>query len=307
MAATDPAKLAKVWPNTHSHLPSDGRLNVLFNRVPGLTLNPMFLFEVPVAIVLGYLYRESFRWSLLAPAFALYFWKESIPMSVCLHRYFSHKGFQCSRGTQFVLYLVGCLASQGPPLWWASKHRKHHAHCDTDKDPHSPVAFHWAHAWLGWAYTIDSEGPFGSGVDEEYVQDHLRYPELAFGENFYFVPIWTVHAAFAYFGGAPYAVYVSLWSGCMCQLLTLWFNVVFHLGAESENDGNGIAKGGACQARDLPIDPLSNAFGEAYHKWHHVHPRAYHRPGIDLPYWSFIAPLLAFGWLDGPNLMSAVQ
>ena len=61
-------------------------------------------------------------------------------MSMCLHRYWSHKGFQCGRAVQFVLYVLGCMASQGPPLWWASKHRRHHAHCDTDEDPHSPVA-----------------------------------------------------------------------------------------------------------------------------------------------------------------------
>ena len=33
-------------------------------------------------------------------------------MSVCLHRYFSHKGFKCGRVTQFALYIGGCLASQ---------------------------------------------------------------------------------------------------------------------------------------------------------------------------------------------------
>jgi hypothetical protein len=59
-----------------------------------------------------YTCRAHFRWGLLGPMFVWYLWKECVPMSACLHRYFSHKGFSCSRATQFGLYLLGCLASQ---------------------------------------------------------------------------------------------------------------------------------------------------------------------------------------------------
>ena len=39
------------------------------------------------------------------------------------------------------------------------------------------------YAWTGWVYGIGAEGPFGTGHDEEYINDHLQFPELAMGEN----------------------------------------------------------------------------------------------------------------------------
>merc|ERR1719352_2024244 len=111
-------------------------------------------------------------------------------MSACLHRYFSHKGFKCGRVTQFALHVTGCLASQGPPLWWASKHRRHHAHCDTPLDPHSPVVYSDLYAWIGWAYTVE----LVKGTDEEYVQDLMRFPELAMAEHWCLALVLGVHA-----------------------------------------------------------------------------------------------------------------
>ena len=33
--------------------------------------------------------------------------------------------------------MLGCLANQGGPIWWASQHRAHHKFCDGERDPHS--------------------------------------------------------------------------------------------------------------------------------------------------------------------------
>ncbi|WP_394823884.1 acyl-CoA desaturase [Pendulispora albinea] len=80
------------------------------------------------------------------------------------HRYFSHRAF---RGGRFVTYLLGGLGSmagQGPILFWAAIHRRHHGATDRDGDPHSP----WlhgegftrklrglAHAHFGWLFRTD--------------------------------------------------------------------------------------------------------------------------------------------------------
>ena len=201
-------------------------------------------------------------------------------------------------------------SSQGAPLWWASKHRRHHAHCDTKADPHSPVAFSKLYAWMGWVYSSAGEGPFGSGHDQEYMQDHLAFPELAFMENFYWVPVFAVHAGFYAALGPAWAVYCSMMSGILCQCLTLYFNVMFHSHPEptTEAERTKFANAnGTCRAVDLPLDPLANTFGEAYHGWHHKHPLAYKRPGLDLPYWTLIKPALALGIFWGPNKMHAVK
>lgn len=63
--------------------------------------------------------------------------KVAICMSVALHRYAAHSAFKCGPATHVVLSILGCLASQGGPVWWASQHHCHHKLCDTPGDPHS--------------------------------------------------------------------------------------------------------------------------------------------------------------------------
>ena len=56
------------------------------------------------------------------------------------------------RGAHGVLLAVlGCLATQGGPIWWASKHRAHHKFCDKPRDPHCPKlrGMIGAFAWFG--------------------------------------------------------------------------------------------------------------------------------------------------------------
>ena len=60
-------------------------------------------------------------------------------MSVCLHRYAGHGAFKCGPTTNALLCVLGCLANQGGPIWWGSKHRCHHSRCDKEHDPHSPL------------------------------------------------------------------------------------------------------------------------------------------------------------------------
>ena len=163
---------------------------------------------------------------------------------------------------------------------------------------------------MGWAYLPSGEGPFGSGHDQEYMQDHLKFPELALMENFYWAPVFATHAAFYLALSPAWAVYCSMLSGILCQTLTLYFNVMFHSHPEPKTakDAAKFANSGVtCRAVDLPLDPLANVFGEAYHGWHHKHPLAYKRPGIDLPYWLCIKPCMALGLMWGPNKMHEVK
>ena len=90
-------------------------------------------FELPMFLALAWVYRAQFETKMLGPMFLIYVWKECVPMSVCLHRYFSHKGFKCGRVTQFALYIGGCLASQvrkkrpTSPVFYVREPRVFHA------------------------------------------------------------------------------------------------------------------------------------------------------------------------------------
>ncbi len=95
------------------------------------------------------------------------------------HRYFSHRTFQTSRVVQFLFAVLGNSSVQRGPLWWASTHRHHHKHSDTEEDKHSPglKGFVWSH--IGWM-TSSRNFP----TDYKSVKDLAKFPELVFLNRF---------------------------------------------------------------------------------------------------------------------------
>lgn len=79
-------------------------------------------------------------------------------LTVGYHRLLTHHSFECSRTFRMLLTSLGCMAAQGPPLFWVAIHRLHHQHSDREGDPHSPVGTQsrWSackalvHAHIGW-------------------------------------------------------------------------------------------------------------------------------------------------------------
>jgi stearoyl-CoA desaturase (delta-9 desaturase) len=56
-----------------------------------------------------------------------------------LHRYFSHRSFEFKNDfLKYIFMALAILSGRGSPLGWAYLHRKHHAHSDSEQDPHSP-------------------------------------------------------------------------------------------------------------------------------------------------------------------------
>jgi hypothetical protein len=80
------------------------------------------LFVLPTLVQ----YSTSRVLQILAVSSILASVKINICMSVCMHRYASHKAFKCGPIMNVFLCFLGCLANQGGPLWWSSQHRCHH-------------------------------------------------------------------------------------------------------------------------------------------------------------------------------------
>ena len=95
------------------------------------------------------------------------------------HRYFSHKAFKTSRALQFIFALIGASCVQRGPLWWASHHRNHHRHADTERDPHSPAHRGFWRSHIGWFLTREA-----FRTDEAVITDLTRYPELRWLDRF---------------------------------------------------------------------------------------------------------------------------
>ena len=111
------------------------------------------------------------------------------------HRYFSHNSFKTSRPFQFILGFLGTMAAQKDPLWWASHHRLHHAHADTELDPHSAriKGFWWSH--IGW---VMKKNVCETRFDK--INDFRKFPELIWLNKYAYLPPLLL-ALFLYLSG----------------------------------------------------------------------------------------------------------
>ncbi len=91
-----------------------------------------------------------------------------IGVEVGFHRYFSHKSFEAHPAIRWLLGVLGSMAAQGPVIYWAANHRRHHQFSDQAGDPHSPhlhgsrIQDKWAglwHAHMGWIFNHETPNP----------------------------------------------------------------------------------------------------------------------------------------------------
>jgi len=228
--------------------------------------------------VSGY-WPTLFQWLVFLPKVAALI---GVCMSVCLHRYFSHKAFQTSRVMQFVVGIGACMAYQGGPLWWAAKHVRHHRHCDLSCDPHSVLQQGFLYAFLGWGYNPDSY----SKPDYQYLEPDLLVPELRLLQLLNNVPVIMLCLWASYVYGYPAMVFGILQPMHICRVITFLFNVEFHP-ADAPH-------GKACKGSDISRW-LALIVGESMHGDHHTHPRRSRRMDLDLSWWLTIAWMQPLG------------
>ena len=59
-----------------------------------------------------------------------------LAVSVGLHRYYTHRAFECSRFWQCFFAIVGTLSFHASPIAFVHAHHTHHKYADTEKDSH---------------------------------------------------------------------------------------------------------------------------------------------------------------------------
>jgi stearoyl-CoA desaturase (delta-9 desaturase) len=205
-----------------------------------------------------------------------------IPMSVCLHRYFSHGAFETSRFMQFCLGIIACLAFQGGPLQWAENHKKHHIFCDLPNDVHSIKQHGFWYSFLGW---MGNPANYKSNYsDYMYINSSMRTWELIVVQKFNCLPCIGLCYIIFYIFGVVCMMWTVLGPMLLCRTITLLFNVEFHPINASEK----------CLAVDNGRI-LAKLVGESLHQIHHVHPRKARRSDIDIPYWLTLHWMNALG------------
>ncbi len=125
---------------------------------------------------------SGISWTSVWLAVALY-WLRMFAVTAGYHRYFSHRSYKTSRVGQFLLAVLAQSTAQKSVLWWASKHRHHHRHADTEHDVHSPVLTSFAYSHVGWIFSKGHDR-----FDDSSIQDLTRYPELRWLHRFELAP-----------------------------------------------------------------------------------------------------------------------
>jgi stearoyl-CoA desaturase (delta-9 desaturase) len=183
------------------------------------------------------------------------FWLRMFAITGGYHRYFAHRAFRTSRAFQFVLGVLGTLAVQKGPLWWASTHRRHHRFSDQPGDVHSPREGFW-HAHQGWIFCGDWDD-----TESDQIRDFAKYPELVWLNRWHVVPPAILAALCLAVGG---------WSGLIwgfCVSTTLLWHSTYTI--------NSLAHRWGSQRYQTGDDSRNNAFlalltfGEGWHNNHH--------------------------------------
>lgn len=256
-----------------------------------LSFRAIFLDKVKSILFIGIhvgcilIFFVPFSWKLVLVCLALYVIR-MFGITGGYHRYFSHRTYRTSRWFQALMAFLGLTAAQKGPLWWASHHRRHHLHSDTEHDIHSVKQHGFWHAHVGWILDSGLEK-----VDYSNVKDLQKYPELVFFDKYYYIGPLTLAFLLVVVGYIsvslnPETVFtpLSLLAWGFFLSTTLLYHGTFFINSLCHMIGNQRFKTG---------DESRNSFlmaivclGEGWHNNHHYYP-ASERQGF---YWWEIDP-----------------
>jgi len=237
--------------------------------------------------------------STLVLAFFIGLFKVGICSTVCLHKYAAHSSFKCGPLMQYFFNIVGCLANQGGPIWWASQHRLHHKHCDMPRDPHSAILVGVEKAFAFFT--------FHDTVVEEFAPKHNDTKGLRLMDTWSFVFVsMELYLSYLLFGReGVFVTYTALW---ICQASALWFNIGNHPPNTHEDKvcqasnynfvtGHGIPLGlyPGFWVINASYPLIASIVAEANHEDHHNHPMLAKREKYDCMYYAFLWPMEKLG------------
>lgn len=204
----------------------------------------------------------------------------AIGITVGFHRLLTHRSFQTSKPLEYAFAVLGSMAVQGPVISWVADHRKHHAHTDSEGDPHSPhvgnrtgmrgVAAGLWHAHAGWLMSTQGRADwkrYAADLDEDRGMRLIARRFVPLVLLTLLLPALAGYVA----GGTPAAAATGLlWGG----LVRIFFvhHVTWNVNSVCHYFGT---------RRFLTADRSTNVFwlalpslGESWHHNHHAFPRS---------------------------------
>jgi stearoyl-CoA desaturase (delta-9 desaturase) len=151
-------------------------------------------------------------------------------VTLYLHRSQAHRGVDFHPAISHFFRFWGWLTTSMVTREWVAIHRKHHAKCETDEDPHSPVkkgigTVFWRGVELYREARADraSIEKYGKGCPDDWIERHLYTPHATMG------PTLLLFISFALFGFAGVAVWaiqmlwIPFWAAGVVNGLGHWW------------------------------------------------------------------------------------
>jgi stearoyl-CoA desaturase (Delta-9 desaturase) len=230
--------------------------------VVGIALMVVTLLGVPLAAVfLGFTWVD---WTM----FAVLYVASGLGITVGYHRLYAHRSFQCSEPVKAALLVAGAWALENSALRWCSDHVRHHAHCDTDRDPYNAKEGFW-HSHCGWIFREDPHRDELYEVqfkkDRMVVWQHRYYAALVLSGLALPFAVGFLHRGWA--GGLSCLALAGFGRLFLVLNATFCINSVCHLWGKQP-------LGTRNTSRDSWFVSLVT-FGEGYHNYHHNRARDY--------------------------------
>lgn len=192
---------------------------------------------------------------LLLLSLLIYWTIGTLGVNVGYHRLLSHRSYKTKKIIEYFLSLCGLLTTIGSPLAWVALHRQHHAHAETENDPHSPYQIGWFNAWFGFWKIERINTHLVKDLKKEwfYRFTHRHYLFIIFVYNFILYLINPLYPIFVY--AIPAVLVLHSTSAII---------VIAHMHGYRSYETND-------QSRNSWIANLFT-LGEGWHNNHHAHP-----------------------------------
>jgi stearoyl-CoA desaturase (delta-9 desaturase) len=148
--------------------PADGRDDAHLDDIIYPSVIPFVLVHLVCIAAIW----TGITWQSVALCAALY-WMRIFFIGAGYHRYFSHRAFATGRVFQLILAVGAQSTAQKSVLWWATQHRHHHLHSDTERDLHSPRQKGFLYSHVGWIFARRQDS-----LDLVKIADFAKFPEL---------------------------------------------------------------------------------------------------------------------------------
>ncbi len=210
---------------------------------------------IHLVVIVG-VFLVPFSWPAFLSGILLYFVR-MFGITGGYHRYFAHRGFKTGRTFQFILALLGTLASQKGVLWWSGHHRQHHKHSDLEGDVHSPKhGLFWSH--MGWIIAEDYvETPASQ------IREFEKYPELLWLNRWWYVPPVALGFLCWLVGGWTGLFWTFAVSTVLLYQATFCINSLAHIWGSRRYETTDTS-------RNNPLLALVT-MGEGWHNNHHFY------------------------------------